>query len=72
MTLSIGARLGRYEILAPLGSGGMAEVYRARDTRLERMVAVKVLSENLRSEPDFEERFKREAKAVAALCHPNM
>ena len=72
MTLSIGARLGRYEILAPLGSGGMAEVYRARDTRLERMVAVKVLSENLRSEPDFEERFKREAKAVAALCHPNI
>ena len=72
MTLSIGARLGRYEILTPLGSGGMAEVYRARDTRLERMVAVKVLSENLRSEPDFEERFKREAKAVAALCHPNI
>jgi Tol biopolymer transport system component len=72
MTLSAGTRLGPYEILAPLGAGGMGEVYTARDTRLERTVAVKVLPERLAEDPDALSRFKREAKAVAALSHPNI
>ena len=66
MPLSSGARLGPYEILAPIGAGGMGEVYRARDTRLDRTVAVKIASEQ------FSERFEREARAVAALNHPNI
>ncbi len=72
MTLSSGSRLGPYEIRAPLGAGGMGEVYRARDTRLDRDVAVKVLSELLAADPDTLARFEREAKAVAALSHPNI
>jgi serine/threonine protein kinase len=72
MTLTNGARLGPYEILAPLGAGGMGEVYRARDRRLERDVAIKVLPERLASEPHALARFEREAKAVAALSHPNI
>src|SRR6266478_4180681 len=64
MPLSTGARLGPYAILAPIGAGGMGEVYRARDTRLDRTVAVKV------SRSEFSERFEREARAVAALNHP--
>jgi eukaryotic-like serine/threonine-protein kinase len=72
MTLASGARLGPYEILSPLGAGGMGEVYRARDTRLERDVAIKVLPERLASDPDSLARFEREAKAVAALSHPNI
>jgi serine/threonine protein kinase len=72
MRLSTGARLGPYEILAPLGAGGMGEVYRARDTRLDRTVAVKVLPEPLAKDADALERFEREAKAVAALTHPNI
>ena len=72
MTLAVGSRLGPYEILAPLGAGGMGEVYRARDTRLEREVAIKVLPERLASNPDALARFEREAKAVAALSHPNI
>src|SRR5437762_4063661 len=63
-------RLGPYEIIAPLGAGGMGEVYRARDTRLGREVAVKVLPESLASSPDRQARFEREARAVAALSHP--
>ena len=61
MTLTTGAKLGPYEILSPLGAGGMGEVYRARDTRLGRDVAVKVLPERFISSPDFRQRFEREA-----------
>src|SRR3989304_1020222 len=72
MALAIGLRLGPYEIVAPLGAGGMGEVYRARDTRLDREVAVKVLPEQLARDPLALARFEREAKAVAALSHPNI
>ena len=74
MTLSLaaGARLGPYEILAPLGAGGMGEVYRARDTRLDRTVAVKILRTGLSSVPDLRARFEREAKALSTLQHPNI
>jgi serine/threonine protein kinase len=72
VTLSSGARLGRYEILEPLGAGGMGEVYRARDTQLDRDVAVKVLPPALENDAHALERFEREAKAVAALSHPNI
>ena len=72
MPLSPGSRLGTYEILAPLGSGGMGEVYRARDTKLDREVAVKVLPQKVAADPDALARFEREAKAVAALSHPNI
>ncbi len=70
--LSRGTRLGPYEILAPLGAGGMGEVYRARDGRLEREVALKVLPESLAGDPRALARFEREAKAIAALTHPNI
>ena len=72
MTLSAGTRLGPYEIVAPLGAGGMGEVYRARDGRLDRDVAIKVLPERLASDLQALARFEREAKAVAALSHPNI
>jgi TolB-like protein/Flp pilus assembly protein TadD len=72
MPLSPGARLGSYEILAPIGAGGMGEVYRARDRKLDRDVAVKVLPESVAGDPDTLARFEREAKAVAALSHPNI
>lgn len=72
MSLTSGTRLGPYEIIAPLGAGGMGEVYRARDTRLEREVAVKVLPSGLASEPSFRQRLEREAKAVSRLSHPNI
>src|SRR5450830_527757 len=72
MTISVGTRLGPYEILAPIGAGGMGEVYRARDTRLERDVAVKVLPEGLAASPEALARFASEARAVAALSHPNI
>ena len=67
-----GARLGPYQILAPLGAGGMGEVHRANDTRLDRQVAIKVLAEHLAQDPQALARFEREAKAVAALSHPNI
>jgi serine/threonine protein kinase len=70
--LASSTRLGPYEIVAPLGAGGMGEVYRARDTRLGREVAVKVLPESLAGNPDRQARFEREARAVAALSHPNI
>src|SRR5262245_60695427 len=63
---------GRYQIVGSLGSGGMGEVYRAKDLRLDRDVAIKVLPEHLASNPDALSRFEREAKAVAALSHPNI
>src|SRR5881397_575170 len=66
MPLPTGARLGPYEILALIGAGGMGEVYKARDTRLDRTVAVKICAEQ------FSERFEREARAIAALNHPNI
>ena len=66
MHLSPGEKLGPYEILAPIGKGGMGEVWKARDPRLDRIVAVKV------SDAQFSERFEREAKAIAALNHPNI
>jgi serine/threonine protein kinase len=66
MPLAPGTRLGPYEIIAPIGAGGMGEVYKARDTRLDRIVAVKVSNEQ------FSERFEREARAVAALNHSNI
>ena len=72
MSLDPGVRLGPYEILASIGAGGMGEVYRARDTRLERDVALKVLPDEVSSDPDRRARFEREAKAVAALSHPNI
>ena len=64
MALASGTRLGPYELLAPAGAGGMGEVYRARDTRLERTVAIKVLPQQLSSNPEVKQRFEREAKAV--------
>jgi eukaryotic-like serine/threonine-protein kinase len=70
--LAASSRLGPYEIVAPLGAGGMGEVYRARDTRLGREVAVKVLPEPFASNADRLARFEREARAVAALSHPNI
>ncbi|HXT51329.1 MAG TPA: protein kinase [Thermoanaerobaculia bacterium] len=70
--LAPGTRLGRYEILAPLGAGGMGEVWRARDSRLGREVAIKVLPRHLTADPAALQRFEREARAVAALSHPNI
>jgi eukaryotic-like serine/threonine-protein kinase len=67
-----GTRLGPYEILEPIGAGGMGEVYRARDTRLERMVAVKVLPSHLSASSDVLQRFEREAKTISQLSHPNI
>ena len=72
MTLASGTKLGPYEIQSPLGAGGMGEVYRARDTRLERDVAVKVLPANLSSDPSLRQRMEREAKAVSKLSHPHI
>src|SRR5262245_45187645 len=72
VALPVGTRLGSYEVLAPLGAGGMGEVYRARDAKLDREVAVKVLPERVASDPETLARFEREAKAVAALSHPNI
>src|SRR5262249_19753980 len=70
--VAIGTQLGPYQVLAPLGAGGMGEVYRARDTRLGREVAVKVLPQPFANDPGRLARFEREAKAVAALSHPNI
>src|SRR5260221_510726 len=72
MPLAAGSHLGPYEIVAPLGAGGMGEVYRARDTRLDRTVAVKVLSGRLSGDPQLRERFEREARVVSQLSHPHI
>jgi len=72
MSLSPGARLGPYEVIAPLGAGGMGEVYKARDTRLDRTVAIKVLPAQFAADPRFRERFEREAKAISQLSHPHI
>ena len=72
MTLAAGSRLGPYEILAPIGAGGMGEVYKARDTRLERTVAIKVLPNHLSKDEDLRHRFEREAKTISQLSHPHI
>ena len=72
MALSVGTRLGPYEIVAPIGAGGMGEVYKAKDTRLERIVAIKVLPEDFAEVPERKQRFEREAKAISKLNHPHI
>ena len=72
MSLATGTRLGPYEILSPLGAGGMGEVYKARDTRLERTVAIKILNSSLVASPEIKARFDREAKLISQLQHPNI
>ena len=72
MTLSAGSRLGPYEIVAPLGAGGMGEVYRARDPRLGRDVAIKALPAAFAQDPERLARFEREARLLASLSHPNV
>jgi len=72
MALSSGSRFGPYEIVSAVGTGGMGEVYRARDTRLERTVAIKILPSNLSSDPNLRQRLEREAKTVSKLSHPNI
>jgi serine/threonine protein kinase len=72
MPLAPGSRLGPYEILAPLGAGGMGEVYRSRDTRLERGVAVKVISGDGSRDSERIRRFEQEARAAGTLSHPNV
>lgn len=72
MGLSAGTRLGPYEIISPLAAGGMGEVYRARDTRLDRTVAIKILTSELSQNPELKERLEREAKTISALQHPHI
>src|SRR5580765_7924083 len=72
MTLSAGTKLGPYEILAPIGAGGMGEVYRAKDPRLGRDVAIKVLPASFSQDPDRLRRFEQEARSAGALNHPNI
>ncbi|PYT30404.1 MAG: hypothetical protein DMG57_08245 [Acidobacteria bacterium] len=72
MPLSAGTKLGPYEILSAIGSGGMGEVYRARDTRLDRPVAIKILPEHLSGKPQLRERFEREARAISTLSHAHI
>ncbi len=72
MALATGARLGSYEVIAPLGSGGMGEVYRARDTRLGRIVAIKIIPARIADVPTRRQRFEREARAVSTLNHPHI
>ncbi len=72
MSLSAGTRLGPYEVVAPLGAGGMGEVWKARDTRLGREVALKVLPGDFLESEEGRARFEREAKALAAITHPNI
>src|SRR3954466_10398517 len=72
MSLTSGARLGPYEIQSPLGAGGMGEVYRALDTRLNRIVAVKILPSHLSENREARERFDREARTISSLNHPNI
>ena len=72
MALTRGTRLGVYEVMAPLGVGGMGEVYRATDTTLKRQVAIKILPSSLSADPDRLARFQREAAVLASLNHPNI
>ena len=72
MPLHPGEKLGPYEVVAPLGAGGMGEVYRARDTRLGRDVAIKILPKEMSANPARKQRFEREAKTISGLNHPNI
>ena len=72
MPLTAGTRLGPYEVLSALGAGGMGEVYRARDTKLDRAVAIKILPEAFAADTERIARFQREAKTLASLNHPNI
>src|SRR3989304_2367952 len=72
MSLTLNSKLGPYQIIAPLGAGGMGEVYRAQDSRLDRDVAIKVLPEAFARDPERMARFQREAKVLASLNHPNI
>jgi serine/threonine protein kinase len=72
MALFSGTKLGPYEILAPIGAGGMGEVYRAKDTRLDRTVAIKVLPSHLSADPERKQRFEREARTISSLNHPHI
>jgi eukaryotic-like serine/threonine-protein kinase len=72
MVLAVGSRLGPYEMLTPIGAGGMGEVYKARDTRLERTVAFKVLPVDVSADQEPLRRFEKEAKSASALNHPNI
>ena len=72
MPLEPGTRLGPYEIVSPIGAGGMGEVYKARDTRLDRAVAIKVLPSHLSDNAQLKERFEREARAISSLNHPHI
>ena len=72
MALPAGTKLGPYEIQSPLGAGGMGEVYRALDMRLERTVAVKILPSHLSKDPEAQQRFEREARVISSLNHPNI
>src|SRR5258708_22765949 len=72
MTIAPGSRLGPYEVVSPLGAGGMGEVWKARDPRLGREVAIKVLPDDLSADPERLKRFEREARAASALNHPNI
>ncbi|MGO8986995.1 MAG: hypothetical protein ACLPHI_07335 [Terriglobales bacterium] len=71
MALTAGTKLGPYEIQSPLGAGGMGEVYRAKDTRLDRTVAVKILPDHLSSNPDAIQRFEREARTISSITRPH-
>jgi serine/threonine protein kinase len=72
MALTSGTKLGPYEIQSPLGAGGMGEVYRAKDTRLDRTVAIKVLNSTVVSSPELKQRFEREARIISRLNHPHI
>jgi len=72
MSLALGQRLGPYEVVSPLGAGGMGEVYRARDTRLERTVALKILPNEFSCDPVRKRRFEQEAKTISSLNHPHI
>src|SRR5215468_4727745 len=72
MPISPGTKLGPYEIVSPLGAGGMGEVYRARDTRLDRQVAIKVLAAHLSASPELKQRLEREARAISSLNHSHI
>ena len=72
MALEAGARLGPYQIESQLGAGGMGEVYKARDTRLDRTVAIKVLPSHIAADPEVKQRFEREAKTISSLNHPHI
>src|SRR5271165_1434616 len=72
MPLAPGTKFGPYEVLAPLGTGGMGEVYRAKDTRLDRIVAIKILPAEFSADPISRQRFEREAKTISSLNHPHI